>query len=89
MRAVNPDRLVARLAEEQNEPSPNGAGSATDGLVARLAEERREAQLARFRQAVEAEVRRRLVEDRGAAAVAKTLRQPLPEDADFLTSSRD
>ena len=89
MRAVNPDRLVARLAEEQNEPSPSGAGSATDGLMARLAEERREEQLARFRQAVEAEVRRRLVEDRGAAAVAKTLRQPLPEDADFLTSSRD
>ena len=38
---------------------------------------------------MEAEVRRRLVEDRGAEAVAKTLRQPLPEDADFLTSSRD
>ena len=45
--------------------------------------------MARFRAAVEAEVRRRLVDDRGAAAVARTLRRPLPEDVDFLTSSRD
>ena len=29
------------------------------------------------------------MEDRGSNAVAKTLRQPLPEDADFLTSSRE
>jgi uncharacterized protein with von Willebrand factor type A (vWA) domain len=89
MRAVNPDRLVARLAEERAQAAGNQPGSATDGLIARLNEDRREAQLTRFRQAVEAEVRRRLVEDRGAEAVAKTLRQPLPEDADFLTSSRD
>jgi uncharacterized protein with von Willebrand factor type A (vWA) domain len=89
MRAVNPDRLVARLAEERAEAAGPQPGSATDGLIARLEQERREAQLTRFRQAVEAEVRRRLVEDRGAEAVAKTLRQPLPEDADFLTSSRE
>ena len=38
---------------------------------------------------VEAQVRQRLVDDRGAAAVARTLRRPLPEDVDFLTSSRD
>jgi uncharacterized protein with von Willebrand factor type A (vWA) domain len=38
---------------------------------------------------VEAQVRRHLVDDRGAAAVARTLRRPLPEDVDFLTSSRD
>jgi uncharacterized protein len=87
MRAVHPERLLARMAEEQ--PSSAAAGSATDGLLARLETERREAQMTRFRQAVEAEVRRRLVEDRGSEAVAKTLRQPLPEDADFLTSSRD
>ena len=37
---------------------------------------------------VEAQVRQRLVDDRGAG-VARTLRRPLPEDVDFLTSSRD
>jgi uncharacterized protein with von Willebrand factor type A (vWA) domain len=37
---------------------------------------------------VEAEIRRRMVADRGAAAVARTLRQPLPEDIDFLQASQ-
>ncbi len=36
---------------------------------------------------VEAEIRRRLVADRGAEAVAGTLRRPLPEDVDFLNAS--
>ena len=40
-----------------------------------------------FQREVEAEIRRRLVADRGAADVARTLRKPLPEDADFLTAS--
>jgi len=55
----------------------------------RLEIEGYEAQLLKFRQMVEAQVRQRLVDDRGAAAVARTLRRPLPEDVDFLTSSRD
>jgi uncharacterized protein len=85
LRAVDPDRLLARLTED-------GAGDqdrAVGELLRRLAGEEREAQVARFRQAVEAQVRQRLVEDRGADAVARTLRRPLPEDVDFLTSSRE
>ena len=82
MRAVDPDGLMTRLAEEADQAGPTG-------LQRRLQLEDYEAQMARFRAAVEAEVRRRLVDDRGAAAVARTLRRPLPEDADFLTSSRD
>src|SRR5437763_3771426 len=93
LRAVDPDRLLARLAE----PGDQGAvpatvpatGPAADPLARRLELEGYEAQLARFRQMVEAQVRRHLVDDRGAAAVARTLRRPLPEDVDFLTSSRD
>ena len=93
LRAVDPGRLLARLAE----PGDQGAGPATgpatgpaaDPLARRLELEGYEAQLARFRQMVEAQVRRHLVDDRGAAAVARTLRRPLPEDVDFLTSSRD
>ena len=81
LRAVEPDRLLARLTETGLQPS--------DPLLRRLEAEGYEAQLTRFRQLVEAHVRQRLVEDRGAAAVARTLRRPLPEDADFLTSSRD
>ena len=38
---------------------------------------------------VESEIRRRLVADRGAEAVASTLRRPLPEDVDFLNASQE
>jgi uncharacterized protein len=83
LRAVDPDRLLARLVEGGEQ-----AGNDT-GLLRRLQLEGYEAQVQRFRLAVEAEVRRRLVDDRGASAVARTLRRPLPEDVDFLTSSRE
>lgn len=83
LRAVDPDTLMARLvaADERAADEP--------ALLRRLQLDGHEAQMQRLRQAVEAEVRRRLVADRGAAAVARTLRHPLPEDVDFLTSSRE
>jgi uncharacterized protein len=83
LRAVDPDKLMARLAETDAGTDEQSA------LLRRLQLDGHEAQLQRLRQAVEAEVRRRLVADRGAAAVARTLRHPLPEDVDFLTSSRE
>ena len=93
LRAVDPDRLLARLAEGGEQAPGQGPGqaaaAATDSMQRRLEVERYEAQLLKFRQMVEAQVRQRLVDDRGAAAVARTLRRPLPEDVDFLTSSRD
>ncbi|MGH3203087.1 MAG: vWA domain-containing protein [Streptosporangiaceae bacterium] len=87
LRAVDPDRLIARLvAAGQEAGQEAGAQSA---LLRRLQAEGYEAQMQRFRQAVEAQVRLRLVADRGAAAVARTLRRPLPEDAEFLNSSHE
>jgi uncharacterized protein with von Willebrand factor type A (vWA) domain len=83
LRELDPDKLMARLVETD---AYSGEQSA---LVRRLQLDGYEAQVQRLRQAVEAEVRRRLVADRGAAAVARTLRHPLPEDVDFLTSSRE
>jgi uncharacterized protein len=87
LRAVDPDRLMTRLiaADEQ---ADTGSGE-LPALLRRLRVDGHEARVQRFRQAVEAEVRRRLVADRGAEAVARTLRHPLPEDVDFLTSSRE
>ncbi|HEX2048476.1 MAG TPA: VWA domain-containing protein [Acidimicrobiales bacterium] len=41
----------------------------------------------RLRGEVEAEVRRRLVAERGPQAVARSVRRPLPEDVDFLHAS--
>jgi uncharacterized protein with von Willebrand factor type A (vWA) domain len=83
LRAVDPDKLMARLVAADADTHEQSA------LLRRLQLDRHEAQMQRLRQAVEAEVRRRLVADRGAAAVARTLRHPLPEDVDFLTSSRE
>src|SRR5579859_2421221 len=83
LRALDPDQLMARLVAadaDAHEPS---------ALQRRLQLDGHEARLQHLRQAVEAAVRRRLVADRGAAAVARTLRHPLPEDVDFLTSSRE
>jgi uncharacterized protein len=83
LRAVDPDRLMTRLVAADE---PSGEQPA---VLRRLRLDGHEARVQRFRQAVEAEVRRYLVADRGADAVARTLRQPLPEDVDFLTSSRE
>ena len=83
LRAVDPDKLMARLVAADPDPHEESA------LLRRLQVDAHEAQMQRLRQAVEGEVRRRLVADRGAAAVARTLRHPLPEDVDFLTSSRE
>ncbi|WP_178379771.1 VWA domain-containing protein [Cryptosporangium aurantiacum] len=80
MRAVDADRLVTELLT--GEP-----GDGPAGLDARLRTERAEGTVQQFRIEVESEIRRRLVADRGAAAVAKTLRTPLPEDVAFLTAS--
>jgi hypothetical protein len=48
-----------------------------------------QARMDALRREIEAEIRRRLVADRGAEAVAKSLRKPLPEDIDFMHASRE
>jgi uncharacterized protein len=83
LRAVDPDKLMTRLVAADAHVGGQSA------LLQRLQLDDHEARLQRLRQVVEAEVRRRLVADRGAEAVARTLRHPLPEDVDFLTSSRE
>ena len=80
MRAIDPDALATALATEPGE-------GPLSGLAARLRAEQSQAQVEHFRLEVEAEIRRRLTADRGAAAVARTLRSPLPEDVSFLTAS--
>jgi uncharacterized protein with von Willebrand factor type A (vWA) domain len=85
--------------------SDGGPGSGEDGgdedgadesamrldkdLERRLREEEIDMRVEEVQREVEADIRRRLVEDRGAEAVAKTLRAPLPEDADFLRASHE
>lgn len=83
LRAIDQEGLRQQLAEPE-EPDGDSPGSA---LRARLREGRADDLVERLRQAIEVEVRRRLVAERGADAVARSLREALPEDVDFLTAS--
>ncbi|MFA5773819.1 MAG: VWA domain-containing protein [Ilumatobacteraceae bacterium] len=58
-------------------------------LEERLEKDEYQSRIESFKQEVEAEIRRRLVADRGAEAMAKTLRKPLPEDVEFMHASRE
>jgi uncharacterized protein with von Willebrand factor type A (vWA) domain len=79
LRAVDLDGMLDRLREEAPAAGPLARGLAAEEDAA-FADE--------FQAEVESEIRRRLVADRGAEAVARTLRRPLPEDIDFLRASR-
>jgi len=69
-----------------------GARDQADGLTPleeRLVRDEYEARIDGLRKEVEAEIRRRLVMDRGVEAMAKTLRKPLPEEIEFMHASKD
>jgi uncharacterized protein with von Willebrand factor type A (vWA) domain len=73
--------MMARARDDGTVPS--------DELGERLQREEFEGRLRSLKEMVEAEIRRRLVADRGVEAMARTLRKPLPEDVDFMHASRD
>lgn len=83
MRALNPEAVLTALVAGAEAETPGEL----DPLSRRLLVEDSERRIQAFQQEVEAQIRQRLVADRGADAVAKTLRTPLPEDIDFLTAS--
>ena len=82
LRELDLDTLLERLLA-----SADAAGLSE--MDRRLAGDDYRARVDAVRTEVEAEIRRRLVADRGAEAVAGTLRKPLPEDADFLNASKE
>jgi uncharacterized protein with von Willebrand factor type A (vWA) domain len=85
LRQFDLEAVLGRLLEGE----PSGGGEDRGELDDRLAREEYEARIEKFRREVEAEIRRRLVADRGAEAVAKSVRKPLPEDIDFMHASRE
>jgi uncharacterized protein with von Willebrand factor type A (vWA) domain len=85
LRQLDLDAVLSRLVEEAADSGSTGS----EELDQRLAREEYEARIEALRRQVEAEIRRRLVADRGAEAVAKSLRKPLPEDIDFMHASRE
>src|SRR6516165_6684187 len=85
LRQLDLDAVLEKMLEAAREQT---RGELTE-LEERLAREEYEARLDALRREIEAEIRRRLVADRGAEAVAKSVRKPLPEDIDFMHASRE
>jgi uncharacterized protein len=77
------------MLEKLMEASKQQVGGELTSLEERLERDEYESRIEQFKKEIEAEIRRRLVADRGAEAMAKTLRKPLPEDVEFMHASRD
>ena len=77
------EQLVGQARRERPDPEHLSA------LDERLLGDEYRVRVDQLRKAVEDEIRRRLVEDRGAEALAKSVRKPLPEDLDVMHATRD
>ena len=77
------------MLEKLMEASRDQVGGELTPLEERLEQDEYNDRIEQFKKEIEAEIRRRLVADRGAEAMAKTLRKPLPEDVEFMHASRD
>jgi uncharacterized protein with von Willebrand factor type A (vWA) domain len=85
LRNLDLDNVLERLMNAAREQSPEPLTP----LEERLERDEYENRVDQLKKEIEAEIRRRLVADRGVEAMAKTLRKPLPEDVDFMHASRD
>lgn len=85
LRNLDLDSILQRLMDESNDDAPEPMSP----LEERLERDEFENRIDKLKKEIEAEIRRRLVADRGVEAMAKTLRKPLPEDVDFMHASRE
>lgn len=85
LRQLDAEGLVAKMMARASREGQVGEGSFDE----RLAREDFQGRLDLLKELIEAEIRRRLVADRGVEAMARTLRKPLPEDVDFMHASRE
>ena len=85
LRNLDLDGMLDRLMEQAQQAAPEPMTP----LEARLEEDEYQTRIDQLKKEIEAEIRRRLVADRGVEAMAKTLRKPLPEDVDFMHASRE
>ena len=85
LRNLDLDSMLDKLMDASREE----VGGELTQLEERLERDEYSDRIEQFKKEIEAEIRRRLVADRGAEAMAKTLRKPLPEDVEFMHASRD
>ncbi len=80
LRSLDLESVLERLGALRPRKTP---------LELRLQNEEYSTLIEQLRREIEAEIRRRLVADRGVEALARSLRRPLPEDVDFMHASRE
>ncbi|MDP6480359.1 MAG: VWA domain-containing protein [Acidimicrobiales bacterium] len=85
LRNLDLDGVLEGLMDAAREESPEDLTP----LEERLERDEFSDRIEQLKQEIEAEIRRRLVADRGVEAMARTLRKPLPEDVDFMHASRE
>jgi len=85
LRNLDLDGVLERLLEQEQ----NEEGDVPSDFEQRLQRDEYQSRIDSLQKEIEAEIRRRLVADRGVEAMAKTLRKPLPEDVDFMHASRE
>jgi len=85
LRNLDLEAMLERLMQEKRDSSPQPMSP----LEERLEHDEYESRIEKLKKEIEAEIRRRLVADRGVEAMAKTLRKPLPEDVDFMHATRE
>jgi uncharacterized protein len=83
LRHLDLDALLERLLDEAHREQE------LTSLEERLLADEYRARIASLRKAIEAEIRRRLVLDRGAQALARSVRRALPEDVDVMHANRE
>jgi uncharacterized protein len=85
IRNLDLDGMLARLMDQAQQEADGGLTP----LEERLAKDEYEHRIDELRKEIEAEIRRKLVADRGVEAMARTLRKPLPEEVDFMHATRE
>jgi hypothetical protein len=85
LRNLELDSMLDRLMESAQDQAPQPLTKFEE----RLERDEFAGRIEKLKAEVEAEIRRRLVADRGVEAMARTLRKPLPEDVDFMHASRE
>lgn len=80
-------RELLRRARDARGKPPDGGADQAQGLgplERRFLEEEVQIRIDRLREFIQAEIRRRLVEDRGPEALARSIQRPLPEDVELM-----
>jgi uncharacterized protein len=83
LRTLSPETLIAAMLDALLAGEPRG------GLAEQVARQQLQERIAALRAYVEAEVRRRVAEERDRDQVARTALPPLADQVDFLRAQRD